>query len=396
MTGLRSEPSTRMPELDGLRGLAILCVMLSHGVGVTGIFHYRSITDRFFAFFMVPLWGGVDLFFVLSGFLITGILLRTKTQRNYFSYFYIRRMLRIFPIYYLALVSSLVAGHFSLSVARSLPPSNSWRAAFFVYLQNWPVFWHDEKIMGGIWGAYWSLAVEEQFYLIWPIVVLLLSEKWLMRVCCLGMVCALPLRLFLAQHYFGDSFGLAQITSSRVDGLFAGAAIAAYMRHFQRPLPAQLVAILGASGLSILTYIGIHMPTEFFATGRWMTTFGISGFALVSAALVASSQHRELAIHRVLSLGLLQRFGKYSYGIYVYHLLLFLPIRWYLWDGWGSSIRLSFPEKLACLFLEIMIIFLLAKLSYELFEVKFLNLKRYFAPGDVANPDAATMHRVVD
>jgi peptidoglycan/LPS O-acetylase OafA/YrhL len=209
-----------MPELDGIRGLAILGVLCSHGAGLTGILDRLPISraDALLSSMMVPLWGGVDLFFTLSGFLITGILLRTKNSENYFSSFYGRRMLRIFPIYYLVLIFSLTAGHFSSAIANYLPPTTSWKVAYFAYLQNWPAFWHGAKVMGGVWGAYWSLAVEEQFYLVWPIIVLLSSEKTIARICYVAL--ALPLRFFLYYRYFGDNYGLAQLTSSRCGRAF--------------------------------------------------------------------------------------------------------------------------------------------------------------------------------
>lgn len=236
------------PELDGIRGLAILGVLCSHGAGLSGIFQgnqARSI-DLLLKHLMVPLWGGVDLFFALSGFLITGILLRTKGAENYFSAFYVRRILRIFPIYYLVLVFSLVLAHFSSGFASLLPPQNSWKMAYFFYLQNVPAFWHGAKVMGGIWGLYWSLSVEEQFYLIWPLVILLLPEKTVERICYIGLAYALPLRIVLAFVYFGGHFGLAQITTSRVDGLLIGAAIAVYMFRRKRPVPMGWIAA-GAS-----------------------------------------------------------------------------------------------------------------------------------------------------
>jgi peptidoglycan/LPS O-acetylase OafA/YrhL len=103
MTTANNEAHMRFPELDGIRGLAIVGVLFSHGAGLSGLFQDPSLTSKLFRYCMVPLWGGVDLFFALSGFLITGILLKTRSRQNYFSSFYARRMLRIFPIYYFVL-----------------------------------------------------------------------------------------------------------------------------------------------------------------------------------------------------------------------------------------------------------------------------------------------------
>ncbi len=194
MTQRTKEFSRHAPELDGIRGLAVLGVLCSHGVGLSGLFRRtpNSLLENFFAYFTIPLWGGVDLFFVLSGFLITGILQRTKTDRRYFQSFYARRALRIFPIYYFVLTLSLILALFSSKIANELPAWGSWRVAYFLYLQNWPVFWHGDKIMGGLWGAYWSLAVEEQFYFVWPFLIFCFSEKAIARLCILGSIAALP------------------------------------------------------------------------------------------------------------------------------------------------------------------------------------------------------------
>lgn len=371
-----------MPELDGIRGLAILGVLCSHGAGFTGIFGRLPVShaDALFSQMMVPLWGGVDLFFTLSGFLITGILLRTKMRENYFRSFYGRRVLRIFPIYYLVLILSETVGHFSNIISYFLPPTTLWKFAYFVYLQNWPIFWGGAKIMGGVWGIYWSLAVEEQFYLVWPIIVLQFSEKTIATICYIGLALALPLRIFLCYYYFGNNFGLAQITSSRVDGLLAGAACAVFMFRHKRPVPMRWIYGSAIGGAIIMGYIALFHSGELVATGKWMTTVGISGFALLSAALVAVSQHHIPFIQRVLTLGWLRMMGKYSYGIYVYHLLLFLLIRGYLQSPAGSSIHFNFPERILVLLAAIAIVFVIATLSYDLFESRFLRLKRYFNP----------------
>lgn len=374
-------PRKHSPELDGIRGLAILGVLCSHGAGLSGIFDASRdwLPDTILKCALVPLWGGVDLFFALSGFLITRILLRTKTAENYFSSFYARRILRIFPIYYLVLILSLVAGHFSSGFAAQLPHWASWKAAYFLYLQNWPVFWHGQKIMSGWWGLYWSLSVEEQFYFVWPLVILVFSERTVAGICYIGCVLALPLRIFLAYRYFGSNFGLAQLTSSRVDGLFLGAACAVYMFQHKRPVPLKWIGTAAAYGALILAYIAIFHPVELIDTGYWMTTLGITGFALLAGSLVAVSQHRLRGIDQILTQKWLQATGKYSYGIYVYQLFIFLPIR-YFGRHWGIWERLTFPERIASLLVEGVLVFLVAKLSYDLYESRFLRLKSFFKP----------------
>ncbi len=380
---------THLPELDGIRGLAILGVLCSHGAGLTGLFLNHNFSSELFRYCMVPLWGGVDLFFALSGFLITGILLRTRTTENYFRSFYARRVLRIFPIYYLVLTATLIAGHFVASLGEGLPPTHLWRFAYFLYLQNWPPFWDGQKIMGGLWGVYWSLAVEEQFYFVWPLLVYFMPLKSIYRVCFFGFVCALPLRILLSYFYFGGEFGLAQITSSRIDGLFLGAACALYMYQFRQPVPMKWIKPALAGGVAIMAYIVLFHHRELVGTSVWILTFGITGYALLSASLVALSQHHIPALQRLLTAGPLRVLGKYSYGIYVYHLLIFLSMSRVLNHHPEFVARLNFPERLVILLAEGGIVFLIAKLSYDQFESRFLRLKVLFKPRSTVSVPAA-------
>lgn len=383
MTEIRNtrQSERHCPELDGIRGLAIMGVLCSHGVGLSGLFDgpNSSLAEKLLRYACVPLWGGVDLFFVLSGFLITGILLRTKTADNYFSSFYARRVLRIFPIYYLVLTLSVTMGHISAAFAAQLPQWASWKFTYFLYIQNWPVFWHGQKNMSGIWGPYWSLAVEEQFYFIWPLVVFLFSEKTIERICYIGTACALPLRIFFSIRYFGTDIGLAQITSSRVDGLFLGAACAIYMHRYGRNVPLRWIIASSSIGMTIMGYITVFHHSELIGTKNWMTTIGITGFALLSVSLVAIAPYHVGLINRVLNLRWLGAAGKYSYGMYVYHLFIFFPLR-ALGYRFGLRERLNCPEKILLLIGEMTAVFLVAKISYDLFESRFLLLKKYFSP----------------
>jgi peptidoglycan/LPS O-acetylase OafA/YrhL len=222
--------------------------------------------------------------------------------------------------------------------------------------------------------------VEEQFYFVWPLVVLLLSEKAIGIVCLVGFLCALPLRLFLCIHYFHGSFGLAQITSSRVDGLLLGAACAVYMSKNKRPVPMRWIAASGSIGTIIIAWIAIFHHSELVATGSWILTFGITGFALLSGTVVALSQHHISFIQRMLTLRWLRMAGKYSYGMYVYHLLIFLPVRKFLWDQASLTANWNLPEQILALLLLFAVVFVIAKLSYDLIETRFLRLKDGFKP----------------
>src|ERR1700679_518625 len=139
--GTVTADSRHQPELDGVRGLAILGVLLAHGVILLGVVP-RTLAGAGLAMIFAPGWGGVDLFFTLSGFLITGILLRARKREKYFSSFYMRRVLRIFPIYYLFLTGTLLLVNVTKShILAFMAPTGfqNW-APYFFYLQNWPVF----------------------------------------------------------------------------------------------------------------------------------------------------------------------------------------------------------------------------------------------------------------
>ncbi|MGA9584280.1 MAG: acyltransferase [Terracidiphilus sp.] len=381
MTTVNNEGHTRFPELDGIRGLAILGVLLSHGASLSGLFQDPSVTNMLFRYCTVPLWGGVDLFFALSGFLITGILLKTRSRQNYFRSFYARRILRIFPIYYFVLTATLIGSHYSLKLAHQLPPTWSWKLAYFLYLQNWPQFWNGQKVMGGIWGVYWSLAVEEQFYFVWPLLVYLLSPKVIVRVSVIAVVLALPLRIMMSARYFGGDFGLAQITSSRIDGLLLGALCALYMHRNKRPVPMKFIITALCLGTMIMGFIAVFHHSELVGTSSWILTVGITGFALLSGAVVAVSQHHIPFMQRILTYPLLRTMGKYSYGIYVYHLLVFIPCSVLISRHARILLGLSFPARLLLFLLETVIVFIIAKVSFDYFESPFLRLKKFFAPG---------------
>ena len=401
MSSARRENPRHLPELDGIRGLAILGVLIAHIVLMGGIVNGTSpaMWEQVLLHSASILGGGVDLLFVLSGFLITGILLRTKQSENYFSSFYIRRMLRIFPIYYLTLTASVLVGERLAAFGNLLPAWTSWRIAYFLYLQNWPLFWHGEKVMSGMWGVYWSLAVEEQFYLIWPLVILYFSNKIVFRICAIGVPLAILLRVFLYYAYFGNNFGLLQLTSSRVEGLLLGAMCAVFMNSRQTPLPMRWIVASGTTGTVLLLAIGFLHPEELLAVGKWFELLGPTSFALISLALVAASQHPFPRFKKILTQPWLRSFGKFSYGMYVYHLILIFAIRHYVVNGRtptnGSGIPYSIAVKASMILAEIGAVYLLAKLSFDVVETRFLRLKPHFEPQNSVISGRKTEERVL-
>jgi peptidoglycan/LPS O-acetylase OafA/YrhL len=241
----------RVPQLDGVRGLAILLVMLHH----FAVFEPACAVDQVVKSATMSMWIGVDLFFLLSGYLITGILLDTRHRHNYFTSFYARRVLRIFPLFYAVTFFSLV-----LLPMIPNPKSADFGALsgrewwYWTYLQNYAIA-AAGKFQHGIMDVTWSLAIEEQFYVVWPLIVLLLPSKRLVQLCVAMIAGALALRVALAALHVGAIVGYV-ITPTRVDSLAYGALIALLVRGSfnteKLRRAAKIVGIIGLAGVALL------------------------------------------------------------------------------------------------------------------------------------------------
>jgi peptidoglycan/LPS O-acetylase OafA/YrhL len=371
--------SRHLPELDGVRGIAIYGVLISHGVNFLRLVSLDTTWGLLTMRALLPLWGGVDLFFTLSGFLITGILLRSRERPTYFRSFYARRALRIFPIYYAFLVFQLCLGLVFHKLGRVLPHRPLEIASYFFYIQNWPIFWLDWTGMTGIMGVYWSLAVEEQFYMVWPTIIRFFRARLLLGICIAGFLLGWVERYFLIQRH-GIVIGVLQWPFSRLDGLFLGAAIALYQHISGRRVPLAWAAGLFAAGALLYGYVVVLHPDELAGSALHIWTSGVSGFALMSAGLIAAAQHRPPWLHRILTLPPLTTAGTYSYGMYVYHLVIYTFFATFITHTVVPIFGL-YPNPLVC-FLGILTAILLtmgfAALSFRFFERPILSLKRYF------------------
>ncbi len=207
-----------IPVLDGIRGVAILLVMAYHFLHPGG--HILAIVPEAIA---RAGWVGVDLFFVLSGFLITGILLKTKADPHYLRNFYMRRTLRIFPLYYAFLTCLFVVGASITSLNtpgfKEVAKHQLW---LWTYTANIGQYWTGKLLFASGWveaNHLWSLAVEEQFYLVWPAIVLLFSRHALMRLCIFIIASAFIFRVM--SQTMGDGFVLWRADALIVGGLRA-------------------------------------------------------------------------------------------------------------------------------------------------------------------------------
>ena len=332
----------KIPQLDGIRGVAILVVII----------HNSGRFPRLFA----NGWMGVDLFFVLSGFLITGILLDTKESEAYFKNFYARRCLRIWPLYYsLLLFMFVLVPLLRPSEAHIIFEKSSPWWAYPLFLQNFLI--PISTNAAGPLAITWSLAIEEQFYLVWAIVVRYCSYVHVRRIA-IAVICLSPaLRFYLSLH----QVHLYTNVFSRLDGLMAGSFLALVVRS-EKFLPSRFVKLAWIS-------LSIAAPLAFVTAALDASWIVFSFTALASAAFVYLAL---FSAKKWLRLALTNRFlvytGTISYGLYLLHKIPF------------DVAQLLHLDRHPLLALPITIAggYALAALSWNLLEKPFLRLKRFF------------------
>jgi peptidoglycan/LPS O-acetylase OafA/YrhL len=380
-TAPTGEPA-HVPALDGLRGCAVVAVLLLHFTSALGT--PAGAPARVVKQVFSGGWAGVDLFFVLSGFLITGILADARNTPHRYRTFYIRRALRILPLYYgfvvlLFVIPPLLGAHaYTTSAAEQLP--------YWLYLQNFhPLPNHAAHFAGHLW----SLAIEEQFYLVWPLIVFSLSPKNALRVCAACVVGALAYRI--AEVLAGANLHTVYFrTPGRIDGLALGGAIALMIRagglaQLRRIAPAVLVL-----SAAVLAGARLH-PSGFDPGGAYMVAAGYAALAFFfGAVLVLALDAGPARLPRLLSARGLRFFGRYSYGLYVVHvpLIALARLAGVSPDRFAGT-RWELPGLLGYVTLMAVASILAALASWHLYEKHFLKLKARFtyrAPASHATP----------
>ncbi|MEO5685227.1 MAG: acyltransferase [Chitinophagaceae bacterium] len=345
---------SRIRVLDGSRGLAILLVLG---------YHYYS----FFSFG----WIGVDLFFVLSGFLITGRLAATAGSSNYYINFYCKRLLRIAPLYYLILVLFfLVPLLWPSSVTGSyqqLIKEQAWYWSFSVNIYNALFGWTDNIIFVPLW----SVACEMQFYLIWPLICLLLFQKKQWAVILIGLVAfALVFRLFAGHFFTMQPEYRYVLLPARIDSFSIGALLYFFSREAKYHWLLHKGWLLAVACLAAATAMMIMAKQTWQLGAEMVARYGYTLNALFWGGILGSTIQQAGGLVRIFQAKWLVTAGKYSYGIYLLHVpVKVLMVKWFKNNAPAVSIH-------AQIFLSVLLTAGLAFLSYHLFEKKFLNYKR--------------------
>ncbi len=353
----------RIESLDGLRGVAILLVLFFH------LFYYLPGSDYG--------WAGVDLFFVLSGFLITGILLDTINHPHYWKYFYARRFLRIFPLYYISLILVIFTAYLlkSYYAPDQLHFHQLWEHQWWLwlYIYNWWEYINEMFLPARYVSHFWSLAVEEQFYLLWPLLVYVFRGKKLFYLIILLLLAAPVIRYLM--FYLGSDSTYPQVyvaTFTRIDSLAVGALISYAYRN-----PSMMSFLYGIKewmffiSLAVILYSGVL--DTFRSSGEGFIKFGYTANAMMFGAFVLIALDSSHWLSRALNNRLLKFFGKYSYAMYIFH----WPLFHFLFSNIVTSFNIRNP--LIASMAVLLITILISIISWFLLEKPMNQFKRNFS-----------------
>ena len=338
-----------LPELDGVRGLAILWVVLYHcNPRLEGTWiHYASLWG----------WSGVLLFFCLSGFLITSILLTTREKPKYFHNFHARRALRIWPVYLLVLAFVYLNAPWYIgpTVWDAIRTAPWW--AYFLFIQN---LFH--LTLPPALGPTWALAIEEQYYFLWAPLVRWVRSPWLLT---LALVAALVVPPWLRSGH--HAWLTPTHTLIHLDGIAWGSLLAVGLHTLKWSRRVWLWLGLGGFVAGIAAAATIAGGTPFLDSAL---AVGYSGMVL---ALIASTGARN-PVNAVLRSGPLAFYGRISYGLYMTHISVFIYFGWFdlKMDPYGI------PGNLAVVAFRLVICTAVAAALWYGFESQILKLKRYF------------------
>jgi peptidoglycan/LPS O-acetylase OafA/YrhL len=369
-----------VPELDGIRGLAVLAVMIFHQTSMTPVTWF----DREFVHVASFLNCGVDLFFVLSGFLITGILYDSRESPRYYRNFYARRALRIIPLYYAVLFLALV-----ILPQFPHPKQEKWshingagQLWYWLFLSNWSIALSKSGLKHGMIDLSWTLSIEEQFYLSWPLVVRWTSRRRLLQVCLGLVVVSLAVRAALVLSG-APALRVALLTPARMDGLALGAWVALATRggngFADLVRPARWVgAIAGSVALGLILIPWMSKGPGFNVLQVIFPTALAAAFA--SLLTLSAGATRVSWLSTALRCRFLTTFGVFSYALYLFH----NPVQAALRDTvfppsrYPTLLGSPLPGQLLFYAAATLPALALAWLSWHLYEKPWLSLKRFF------------------
>ena len=338
-----------IPELQGLRGLAVLAVVFYHCTPrLKGTWAYGA-----------SLWGwtGVNLFFVLSGFLITSILLESRAKPNYFRNFYGRRVLRIWPVYVLLLVVVYLEAPWFIgpSIGMAIRTAPWW--AYFFFLQNLVHLNLPPAL-----GPTWSLAIEEQFYFVWAPLVRVLRRPWMLASVAAATLVVSPLARHADFRWMTPTHTLIHL-----DGIAWGSLLALGLHRLRWTRSTWVLLGIGGTVAGFWATATVAGGTAFLDS-----TLGVAFAGLVLVAIASTGARNPL--NAALARGPLAFYGRISYGLYMIHISIFIFFGWF--DAHMD--RFGIAGNLTVVGFRLLMSTLAATVLWYAFESQILKLKKYF------------------
>jgi len=354
--------------LDGVRGLAVLIVVAYHTGGGA---QSSNVAMRAIGNILKAGWSGVTLFFLLSGFLITGILWDSKGTTHWWRNFYARRILRISPLYYGSLLLVLTVGWLDHKAGTGM--TGLW--IYVLYLQNMPwIIDRGLSLRPLPLGHFWSLAVEEQFYLMWPLLLRRLETMTQVKVLCMGVFLMSTAFRYGVWAFSSQPLDYNGFILSRAGELALGGYLAMCFRDGTWSRMERIAPWVTAASLAGFVAVGIASRTVELTT-RACSTTGLFFITLFYAGFIVMAV-KDGTISRAMRIGWLRWVGSISYGIYVFH-ILFIPF--YNWLANHLAPHAGRVEGIALRGVITWALTILAAwLSFRFFESPILGLRRYF------------------
>ncbi len=370
---------THVPELDGVRGVAIAAVMIMHFIaGLVG--EPQNLFEKVAAAVTGYGMWGVDLFFVLSGYLITGILWDSRPSTRYFRVFYMRRLLRIFPLYYgvLFVLVVLIPRSVFLAYDPDALRIRDVQAWLWTYLTNVYVAKEGSFAIPYV-SHFWTLAIEEHFYMVWPFVIRFVSRRAAMTTAIALSALALTLRLTLAFLPVNELWAHV-LTPCRLDALCIGAYLALAIRGPDGAGPSGVrVQRWVLPALAVLVVLVVLPMGEQLRRVTLPLKELLMALIFGGAVLLSAWSDGPKVLKVPLRWGWLRWLGKYSYGLYVFHVMIVYAFASHhtidYFQGLVGSHTLALLVQAV---IGTLLSLLVAVLSYHLYEVHFLRLKRLF------------------
>lgn len=377
-------PKLFFPNLDGLRFFAFFAVFINHAVGCLKLTGKSEEFVFIRKHFLMNGDLGVSFFFVLSGFLITYLLLQEKefADKINIKNFYMRRVLRIWPLYFfivflclvvLPLFSSSLPPHFPVGV--NINKLNSW--FYLSFMGNFDYIYHG--ISNVLIGVLWSVSVEEQFYLFWPLIVAFIPKKYLLPTFLSIILGSIAFRFFYAN---GNAMIIKYHSLSSISDLATGAVIA-YLSTKNRfiegvkHVPKYVIIIVYCVGLIVIPFRFYTWKFAFYYSA--VASFVPLLFSAFFAFIILEQNYAEHSFLKISRSRYISSLGKYTYGMYCYHLIILFMITFTFYLAGINTVGMNKLTWAAITVISFFLTIALSKFSYNYFESQFLRLKDRFS-----------------